>query len=400
MGIPEWLGAGTCLGCDRPLGECRCGAVEGQVAPAAREKDDEIMKTTKATAAATKDEEAIDYVLGIEAKKLNEASIDAAIAKLGLKVGKKAGLPAKVEVLKTHFAKAKLPPGSVIGPCDNCGAGSSTHDFDACPFCGLGDDVPGAAAGGGEVAAEPEEPSSSRAIVSDKAVEVLAEVVSAGDLDSMVAEIRALNRGVASNLWIIAGKLVEIDKTEKWKERQTADGKVAYSKFEDFVHAELDMTRQYASALRRCFVNFQKEDFAQIGVSKLRLLLQFPDKTEQQEQLEKLRTGEIKGRRGIEDTKDKARERAGVSKKNKSKPSKATPTSTITIAQIEGSHKVKAYKKPDTKGEELKPAKQIADVPFGTFDMPNDVRLFIMVNRDAKGELFFKIEFKRVSPVA
>ena len=85
----------------------------------------------------------------------------------------------------------------------------------------------------------------------------------------------------------------------------------------------------------------------------------------------------------------------GVGKDNK-KDSKPAEKGKITVALAEGRFSIKAFNKPEKKGEETARAKQIAKRPYGTHDLTNDVRMFVEAAYDANGEIVFKVEFRRI----
>jgi hypothetical protein len=354
---------------------------------------------------AAKDDDAHEMVHGIDAKKLDVVAINDAIERLKLKVPKKGGLPEKVEALKKEFAKANQAD---VGPCNNCGARSLIDEnITVCPFCGVGEEVPesGRQAASPEVQAEidPETgevlETGTRAIVPEGAVEATAEIVPSKDLDVLVEEIQRLNRDATATVWVLAGKVAELNKSERWKERRTQKGAVAYSKFEEFVKAELGMTREYVQTLQRCHVNFTEKDFAEVGVSKLRMVLQFP-KESQQEMLDKVRTGEVPGKRALEREKNKAPGRRALKAKRDTTKGKAAPTNAITVAAVEGKHSIKLNKRMPSKSDPLQPAKRLADEPWGCWDAANDVRFFFVVTTNAAGHMVLQFNVKRITPEA
>ena len=68
----------------------------------------------------------------------------------------------------------------------------------------------------------------------------------------------------------------------------------------------------------------------------------------------------------------------------------------ITVALAEGRFTIKAFNKPEKKGEETARSKQIAKRPYGTHDLTNDVRMFVEAAYDANDEIVFKVEFRRI----
>jgi hypothetical protein len=406
----EWLGAGaTCADCGLQFADCACGgsgAVEGTARESQERTQDNMGKVVK-----LKETEEVDLVHGIEARALDRESIDDAIEKLNLKVAKKSTVTERVAALKEAFGL--MTADDLSGPCTKCGQVSSVA-LDVCPFCGTGEEdaepvlaepetTPDAPAPEPEpvktesepppkTGKRPKPPKAELAVV-----EAQAEVVRGGtteDLDARVGEIRRMNREAVASVHHLAVKLVELDKSELWKLR-IANGKVAYTKFEEFIRSELDMTREYGLLLMRCAENFSEKDFAEIGVTKLRVVLQFP-KEEQKKMLGKARDGA--GRRELErEQKRKVKQLKG---KDKSQRGKVAPTNAITVAQVEGKHTIKLHARPAHRGEDPRPARQLGDQPFGVWDLANDVRVYISILKNTAGELVAKIEVKRITPEA
>ena len=354
---------------------------------------------------AAKDDDVHEMVHGIDATKLDLTAIKDAIERLKIKVPKKAGLPELVEALQKKFAKDNQAD---VGPCDNCGARSLIDEnVPACPFCGVGEEpVSGkveTAIPDGEAVIDPETgevlETGVRAIVAEGAVEATAEIVPSKDLDVLVEEIQRLNRDATATVWVLAGKVSELNKSERWKERRTVKGAVAYSKFEEFVKTELGMTREYVQTLQRCYVNYTEKDFAEVGVSKLRMILQFP-KESQQEMLDKVRTGEVPGKRALEREKNKAPGRRALKAKKDTTKGKSAPTNAITVAAVEGKHSIKLNKRMPSKSDPLQPAKRLADEPWGVWDAANDVRFFFFVTTNAAGQVLLQFNVKRITPEA
>jgi hypothetical protein len=411
MGALDWLGEGRCAGCGHALDDCACGAVGGVEGTAREHASEERTQDKMGKVVKLKESEEVELVHGIDARKLDKEAIDDAIESLDLKVPKKSSIVERVAALKEAFGL--MVADDLSGPCTNCGAVSSLA-LDACPFCGVGEEdaaTKSARVAVTEPAPPPESPppppkTGKRAIVREDApVAVAAEVVDVlphGELDRLVEEIRALVREGQAGQYEIAERLTQISKSESYKQRKTADGRVAYSKLEDFAKAELGFHRKYVQDLLHVFTRYTRTDVLDVGATKLRLVLQLPEGS-QQEMLDKLRSGEAGrrdieqklGRRGIHSqTPGKDRKKLGH------KPGKAAPTNSITVAQVEGKHTIKMHARPSHRGEELRPARKLADQPFAVWDLANDVRMQFAVIQNAAGELVMKVEVKRIAPGA
>ena len=92
-----------------------------------------------------------------------------------------------------------------------------------------------------------------------------------------IAEIQKWENTAAKCNWQIGQKLCEIAECQRWKLRQTAEGKT-YRTFEEFVKAEFSYSREWVEMIMRVSKRFTREEVMQCGVSKLRVVLQAPPK--------------------------------------------------------------------------------------------------------------------------
>lgn len=418
----KWTGDERCMECGQLLAGCTCRAVDDHAPSGAQAKDaDDMAKKKNEATDANAAQHAfgdVAQIYGIDESKLNVEHIDAALVTLKIKA-KKATLTEKVGMLKDAFAPTKPRD---LGECNACGGKSPIATFpDACPFCGVEEtddghatvgkvETPSAPAAPVEVAEAPV--TKTRALSVVKPVPDAGKVIPVSDLqpdallDEAVKEIRTLERDSKEYVVKLARRFVDIGVSELWKRRRRLDGTVAYSKIEDFAKGELGFHRAYVQTLQRIAIRFTDQDIAGIGITKLNVIASIDDKDIQQEMLEQVRNDPSIPRREIERAAGRGGKDTRVKKKkNKlklthAKPVKAAPTNEIAIAIILGKHKVKLYKKQDTTGAALTPARQIADLPFGYWDVVNDVRVFFSLVRLPTGELRLNIDAKRITPGA
>lgn len=94
------------------------------------------------------------------------------------------------------------------------------------------------------------------------------------DLDSVVDDVNNKIRNCVNDYWELGTKLAEVQKTKIWKQRKGADGKPAYSRFEQFLESEIKISRTTAVRLIDVSLNYSKEDMQKYGLTKLALTLQ------------------------------------------------------------------------------------------------------------------------------
>jgi hypothetical protein len=392
-----------------------------------------------------------ELVHGIEASKLDEVAISAGLAACDIVPAEDTKLAGKVELLIEHF---KSVARADLADCNYCG-GASDIRLPACPFCGKGEDEPAqppedvgdppdADEGGGNPgddedrdpgpapSPEPTEavethPTTAQPLVDlkkerakrgrpakakalpkqDAAGESVTAIVpkaaglqGATQLDADVAEILMLKRGFGASSWLLAQKIAMVDESQRWKLRLDGKGKVKYRTFEEFVKAEAGIGREYASDLKKIFVRFTREEFETVGVSKLRLVIRAPE-SEQAEVLNKIKEkGGAATKREVAEEVATRRKKAGLKTSQGKDPKAKKPAEKgkITIAALLGKHTIRAYKKPEKRleeGETTPRAKKIADRPYASLQLANDVTLWIEATVDGGGEIVFKLDVRR-----
>jgi hypothetical protein len=327
------------------------------------------MATVQTTKDADKGLKAKDLIHGYDASKIDGPAVDDALARLKIEVPKKADLTKRVGSLKTFF---EAQDAKDLVDCDSCDA-ASLSTLDWCPFCGL-DDKGAYAVPTGQIAKHTN------------------GLVTTTDLDRQIAEVRTILSEGGMVSYKLAMKVAEIEQTQSWKTRLKEDGVTPlYKKFDHFTQAEIGISKKYAVDLLKIHARFSKEDVARVGVTKLRLIATLPEE-QQGEVLERVKKGGIKGKRQL------AKE---TSRKPDKSEKKAAPDKgkTITIAAIEGKRTVKMYVKPASRNvveADMKPAKRMADAPYGWMDLTNDTRISFTLLHNAAGEMVMRVMIHRV----
>jgi hypothetical protein len=341
---------------------------------------------------------------------------------------------ALVETLIRHF-RTENEVGDLV-KCDNCG-GISTPDFELCPFCGVGDEESGVVAVDGVVEksddeADPdvevnvetvEEFEEEVPAVEEVKAEVIVPVAkkrgrprkeataiakignveisqpgspemdgfTVTDLNSALEKVIALKTETSKNYWLL-GK-----ENQLWKLRKSDDGKYLYRSFDAFCLAEIRMSGAQCYKMMDVAASFDEEQISKFGMTKLNLVLQAP-KEDQTELLSEAASASSRklAEKVSEKRKEKGVEKRDTGRKQIAAKSKGRQSEYMTIANILGKTKIRLFQKPTKRGEELQPASDISQSPFGYTDLPNGVREMYGLEQDQKGYWYLRIERKRV----
>jgi len=243
------------------------------------------------------------------------------------------------------------------------------------------------------------------AIVKAVAAEVLPPGVTVTALDKAVNAIHTLKGESSRSMWRLGSKIHELFEKHLWKARQSEAGKGAYTSFNGFCTSELGMSAANAYKMMDISQAFSEDDVMKFGPSKLGLILEVPEgdrqklldvaekksKREVAADVQKVKKGAAKD--GATPTKRKT----GRKEMPAGKPRAAAPSADkITVAQIEGNRRVLLFKRPE-KGDtsEPKPAKKLADQPYGSMDLANGVRMFFSVVEAPSGQLVLQVKTVR-----
>jgi len=97
------------------------------------------------------------------------------------------------------------------------------------------------------------------------------------DLDEVVARLRGLMADLAAASWKLGLGIRVIKTKQLWKQRRKADGSPAYTAFEQFCVAELEMSHGCAYELMDLASHYDEQQVRRFGKEKLILLLRVPE---------------------------------------------------------------------------------------------------------------------------
>jgi hypothetical protein len=220
--------------------------------------------------------------------------------------------------------------------------------------------------------------------------------VTVQNLDEAVTDVKQLAQNAHVSAWKLGDRLKSIYDAHLWKARLADDGKTqAYKTYDQFLKAELGFGKKYAFVLMKVSGRFTESQVQELGPSKLHLVLEAP-KEMQAELLEKAKKGASK--KQLERELPRVRD-PKKTKEEKAKRKAGGSTTQITVASILRRQTVKLFMKPAKKGDEPKPAKKLAEVPWGSIDLANDVRMLFQITQTPTGELRLIVDTRRVDPV-
>lgn len=206
-------------------------------------------------------------------------------------------------------------------------------------------------------------------------------------LDDTIVRIENLKKQAAKGIWDLGMEIKDILDRGLWRLRLDDAGKPRYRTFSAFCKAELGMAYSHANRLVGVATAFPKELMERIGIAKCSIALHVP-----KEARDKLLEGA--------ESKSKAELSAEAAKlKNSELPT--TPKGALTVAMAPGITEIVLHARPKQMGAKKngdhKPAKSLADDPWGVEQLANKVHVYYVVTRNKKGEIVLRIERRRVT---
>ncbi len=241
-------------------------------------------------------------------------------------------------------------------------------------------------------------------------------VPSVSQLNAAVAKVRALKGDLYVVGWHLGAAVRDILDTHSWKAR-VADGKQAHKSFEDFCDAELGMSRSMTKNLCDVSRNFTESQFREVGVTKLALVLQVPEKHRAQLTEKASTTSRAALKAEVQHIKDADEAetgkrfknvtpgrrtndpKSGKAPKKKASSASAPERTEVSVAlMINKSERIFLFAEPAKKGDAPQPAK-LADLKKGAVQGYYDckrTRLFFAVKETPSGQLAIFLKPKRI----
>lgn len=190
---------------------------------------------------------------------------------------------------------AKMSKSDIAG-CDVCG-GDSDQTLSECPFCGDGEseetivtpEVKNMASSkktGKKVAKKTEKKTAAKPNTRKPRPEKPAKlaapkkeviVVSSAALEKGMSRVRELQIEGIECMYELGKTIFNIFEKKLWTQMKTDDGKVVHDSWTTFCKKELGMAPQYSYRLMDVSTHFTKKQVADVGVSKLNLLVRVPE---------------------------------------------------------------------------------------------------------------------------
>jgi len=362
-------------------------------------------------------------VEGVDVTKADATVVGRFVVKFKIKPPANATLEQEVRAL-AKYLKTKTPAAQ-IADCDVCG-GDSDVRLECCPYCGIGDEEAAKAAKAPAKAAEkapakaaekPTPPTRQQAAAKAKGAPSLALVPppkdgpakgkTEADLDKGVKRVAALKAAGAVCIWELGGEVARLYDERLYMLRKTKSGHGRYKNWNQFVQVELGMSTSYSYKLMDVSKLFRKEDL-QVGVSKLSLMIQVPEK-ERKQLLEKARDGmsasdvakEVKEMTAGKGPRATGRDgfKGGAAGAAKGVTTAAAKRANeVTVATQLGRVTIPLYQRASSKKDaEPKRAKTLAQDPHGKEELISGMVVHYRLVKQAKG-LALVVERRREEP--
>lgn len=205
-----------------------------------------------------------------------------------------------------------------VADCCVCG-GVGPIDYGYCVFCGVGD--------------EKHETQEARRVQLQRRrnARVIGDVNAertVSDLDRNVMAIRDAKKSAAIGYWELGNLIAENNNTKLWKLRLDKDGNAKYTKFDQFIEAELGIKKSSAYKMMSVAEKFSKDEVSKYGHSKLGMILTVDDETR------------AKAIKAMEKGASAGDIKALVKPSTIPPESKVQPNPKITVASILGTHEM------------------------------------------------------------
>jgi hypothetical protein len=218
------------------------------------------------------------------------------------------------------------------------------------------------------------------------------------DLDSAATSVRKLMAEGRVNLWELGEVLADVHDRQLWKLRVDDQGKSIYRSFDNWAKCECHIGSRWAAQLMDVATHFSREQIAELGPTKCSALLYLPEGAAREElakQAGALSVARIKAAVDVHPNKLTRRRQTG--RKQMPRGRVATKEKLSIVSVLDTKHKVALYRLDSAKQSQLVRATSLADQPFGTLDLANEVRALFRLAVDSESRLVLAVSFKRVA---
>lgn len=201
-----------------------------------------------------------------------------------------------------------------------------------------------------------------------------AELAKVEQLDEQCAKVKTLTVTAAQSLWDVGQALSKIHDKDLWKMRRVNNVPVHVS-FRRFVQDELGISHTYAYQMMEVAKEFTRKEVEQIGVNKLRLVLQAPPEKRAQ-----------------------ALEAAAGGASNQQLAAMGrppAPRNAVTVAMMLGTQTLPAYSRTRKDGESPALARKVQEDPWTLIPLENGAQIKVVLTSSPTGELSFVVEVTR-----
>ena len=233
-----------------------------------------------------------------------------------------------------------------------------------------------------------------------------------GNIDDAVEAVREAKRLAVVCYWQFGQAILKCFEGDLWKQKRDANGQPLYKGFYQFCEGELGLSGRYCYSLMDIASNFSSQDVAEIGVAKLGIMVRLPEE-QRVKLLDEVRNGvsysqlssEVKklqaesGPREAGDSRTAKATEASAKKKLTAKLSDSTLEKVITCTHDITRSRIPLFIREDnvvdSKKNQPKRAKRLADDPWGEEISSNGIVIRYSLTMDANGDLVIVVERRR-----
>lgn len=230
-------------------------------------------------------------------------------------------------------------------------------------------------------------------------------------IESAIDGVSEAKRNAVVCHWQLGQAILRCFENDLWKQKRDSNGQPLYKGFYQFCEGELKLSSRYCYSIMDIASSFSSQDVADIGVAKLGIMVKLPE-AERTRLLDDVRNGISYSQLSIEVKKLQAE--SGGRQSSDSRTAKATEASkkkalsSKTESAVENvitcTHDITRSRIPlfvrednvlDSKKNQPKRAKRLADDPWGEEISSNGITIRYSLTMDANGDLVIVVERRR-----